>query len=261
MTDTFTDKHAALCLWLTTRTTDVRAELTELLTSVTHTPDSIQRVRDIMRDCHSLNQGFVQWSKSLPEHYQHTAVAWVTESERNDGDGVEAYQGRVDAFRDPWLTCVWNMMRCSKLELARMIARCAAFIHFPTDYRTTAEYSTVSTISTQVIVDLIASIPYQLGWFSERRNLLPHVASFACGDDGLPKSLSGCIAVWPLRYIQQQDFSTPSQREWATSQLRYIGSRLGVRYADAASQVRGCCCLDHTKKAKSRVELLTQCCF
>lgn len=238
MTDTFTDKYAALCLWLTVQTTNVRSELSEFLKSATITPDNWHSVEVIMGKCRHLDQGFVQWSRNLPEYYQRVEITWVTKNDNRDKDGIDAFPGRIDAFGDPWLACIWNMMRCSRLELAGLMARCSAFIHYPTDYRTTAEYSSISNIGTQATADLIASIPYQLGWFSKRRELLQPTGSFVCGDNGVPKALSACIAVWPLMYIRQQDFSSDMQRTWATNQLVYIGLRLGVRYATAAAQVR-----------------------
>lgn len=242
MSDTFTDRFAALCLWLTLQTTDIRSKLNSILASSKIDAYNIQLVSDIARKCQDLDQGFVRWSQSLPNHYKYSTAAWVTKDEVGGSHGVQAFPGRVDVFPDQWIACIWNTMRCTRLELACLMSRCIAFIHSPVDYRSVLEYTNVSKQSCAVIKDLIASIPYQLGWSPDKPQLLgrTQTTSFLlCGGvDGGVMGLSAFIAIWPLVFIQQQDHSTQLQRDWAKGQLEYIGRTVGVGFATSVSRVR-----------------------
>ncbi|CEJ95190.1 hypothetical protein VHEMI10687 [[Torrubiella] hemipterigena] len=87
-----------------------------------------------------------------------------------------------------------------------------------------------------MIFDIIASIPYYLGWnpSNGRATLFPQykLSSFACGDEQAAKCLGGYLATWPLTCILAQDYTTDSQRAWVKDRLHYISNDLGVRYAD-----------------------------
>lgn len=90
------------------------------------------------------------------------------------------------------------------------------------------------------ITDIIASVPYQLGWFSTRKHLFHQqesLVAFACGDEDNSKSLAGYFLTWPLACIQGQDCMTDNQRTWAKGRLTYIGRELGVSYALMLTQV------------------------
>lgn len=90
------------------------------------------------------------------------------------------------------------------------------------------------------ITDIIASVPYQLGWFSTRKHLFHQqesLVAFACGDEDNSKSLAGYFLTWPLACIQGQDYMTDNQRTWAKGRLTYIGRELGVSYALMLTQV------------------------
>lgn len=151
---------------------------------------------------------------------------------------ADVYPGQVDAYQDLWVTSVWNMMQCSRIILASIIVRCAAWTSSPMDYRMTPEYATAARTCAETITDIIASAPYQLGWFSKRRDLLEraNVSTFGCGEDS-QKMLGGYFMTWPLACIYGQDYITDSQRLWVQGRLEYIGTQLGIRYAHMLTEL------------------------
>lgn len=181
----------------------------------------------------------LQWSKNIPENYQGKPVTWVNDVPDGDYSKAEVFPGRVDAFQDLWVTTIWVTMRCARLVIASIIVRSAAWVCAPMDYRTTSEYATWANTCTGIISDLCAAIPYQLGWFKSRQELLERsdLTGYGCGDDGVAKGLSGYFVTWPLSCIITQDYSTASQRQWAKGRLEHIASDLGVGYAKMLTHV------------------------
>ncbi len=155
---------------------------------------------------------------------------------------AEVFPGRVDVYPDFMIAQAWNMARAARLILASINIRLTAWICSPVDYRTTPEYATSKRICEGIISDMIASIPYHLGWHSRRRELFddPELSGFACGQEGSAKILSAHFAAWPLACMHTNDITGDDQREWCKGRLRYIAEDLGLKYAQilADSQVR-----------------------
>lgn len=224
---------------LTLQISELKTEANKLLVSLHHSPQNVAKIMQVMRKCQIKDQELLQWSDNIPDSYQGKTVAWVNDLPDGDYSKAEVYPGRVDAFQDLWVTTVWVQMRCSRLVLASIIVRAAAWVCSPIDYRTTSEYAIWSYICTNIISDLCAAIPYQLGWFKSRQDLLERsdLTSYGCGNEADAKGLSGYFVTWPLSCIITQDYSTAGQREWAKGRLDHIASELGVRYAKMLTHV------------------------
>ncbi|KAL8341318.1 hypothetical protein RB598_003319 [Gaeumannomyces tritici] len=153
---------------------------------------------------------------------------------------AEVFPGRVDMYPDFWIASVTNMCRTSRLIMASIIVRCAAWVCSPVDYRTTPEYATAARTSVDVITDIIASVPYHLGWHLSRKDVIARhdLSGFACGSDEVVKGLSGYFLTWPLTCVHSQDYTTDAQRAWVCGRLKYIGNELGVRYALMLSELQ-----------------------
>lgn len=238
--DAVLDKHAAECQRLNIRTGQLRAEVNRLMTTTPRCPETIEVMLEMMRKCQTVDQACVSWAKGLPTDLQFKTVAWEDHVLQGDYSKAEVYPGRVDAYPDLWACSIWSMQRCSRIILASIIVRCAAWVCSPVDYRTTPEYATAARTCIDTITDIIASVPYQLGWFNNRKHLLEpfHLSAFGCGDEDVPKGLPGYFLTWPLSCVHGQDYASDSQRAWVRGRLEYIGNRLGVRYADLLAQVR-----------------------
>ncbi|TQV98290.1 negative acting factor [Cordyceps javanica] len=237
--DAVKDPFATDLQRITLQISELKTEANKLLVSVYHSPENVKIVMNVVRKCQIMDQELQQWSQNIPENYKGKPVTWVNGVSDGDYSKAEVFPGRIDAFQDLWVTTVWVTMRCSRLVLASLIVRAVAWVYSPIDYRTTPEYTTWSNICAGIITDLCAAIPYQLGWFKSRQELLERtdLTSYCCGDEAVAKGLSGYFVTWPLSCIITQDYSTAGQRAWAKGRLEYIASDLGVGYAKMLTHV------------------------
>lgn len=239
ITDSYKNRHGAECQRLNIRTAELRAESNRLMASLARSPENIELLLDLIRRCQTLDQQHVAWANQLPEYFHYKAVAWEDNVPSGNYGAAEVFPGRIDAYQDLWVVSVWNLMRCSRIILASLIVRCAAWVCAPVDYRTTPEYATAARTCVDTITDIISSVPYQLGWFSSRRELLEraNLSAFGCGEEDALKGLPGYFLTWPLTCVQGQDYTTDAQRAWVKGRLEFIGNHLGVRYANVLKQV------------------------
>ena len=224
---------------LSSRTSQLRGEANRLLASVGRTAEDDEVTKAMVAQCQALDKEIADWLQSLPESFRWRTLAWEDYNPKCDYARAEAYPGRIDAYGDLWVVNLWNVMRCMRIVLASLIVRLTAWTISPADYRTTPEYATCARVCVEAIADIIASVPYQLGWFSKHEGLCERaqLSGFACGEDGGEKGLAGYFLLWPLTCIQGQDYLTDSQRAWVKGRLKCIGSRIGVRYGNLLSQV------------------------
>ncbi|EWZ01654.1 hypothetical protein FOCG_06479 [Fusarium oxysporum f. sp. radicis-lycopersici 26381] len=239
ITDSYKNRYGAECQRLNIRTAELRAESNRLMASLARSPENIELLLDIIRRCQTLDQQHVAWANQLPEYFHYKAVAWEDNVPSGNYGMAEVFPGRIDAYQDLWVVSVWNLMRCSRIILASLIVRCAAWVCAPVDYRTTPEYATAARTCVDTITDIISSVPYQLGWFSSRRELLEraNLSAFGCGEEDALKGLPGYFLTWPLTCVQGQDYTTDAQRAWVKGRLEFIGNHLGVRYANVLKQL------------------------
>ncbi|RDA82853.1 hypothetical protein CP532_0951 [Ophiocordyceps camponoti-leonardi (nom. inval.)] len=239
MNDTVRDEHASECQRLNIIIGEIRAEANRLLTTSTRSSDQVDQVIAMIKRCQAHDQTCAGWADDLPDCFRWKTVAWEDKVPDGDYARADVYPGRVDAYQDLWISSIWNMMRCSRIVLASIIVRCAAWISAPVDYRTTPEYAVAARVCVDTITDIIASIPYQLGWFARRRHLLEraNMSAFGCGEEDAQKGLGGYFVTWPLACVHGQDYTTDSQRAWVQGRLEFIGSHLGVRYAHILTEL------------------------
>jgi hypothetical protein len=239
LADAVKDEAAAGCQRINLRTAELRAEVTCIMTSVTRTPENVEIMLAMMRKAQSLDAECVAWTKCLPDQWQYKTLCWEDNVPGGDFANAEVFPGRVDVYNDFWIAAVWNMIRTARLILQSIVVRCAAWVCAPVDYRTTPEYATAARVCGEMITDILASVPYHLGWHAKRRHLFDskELSGFACGEEDCLKGLAGYFLTWPLACVNGQDYVSDRQRLWVVGRLRYIGDELGIRYAHILSQV------------------------
>ncbi|KAG6057237.1 hypothetical protein E4U17_001532 [Claviceps sp. LM77 group G4] len=237
--DAVRDRHASECQRLCIKVSELRAEANRLLSTLPRSPDNMELIIDVIRRCQEQDQACASWCKDLPDYFQCKTATWEDNVPHGDYTKAEVYPGRVDVYNDTWVATVWNMLRCGRIILNSVIVRCAAWVCAPVDYRTTPEYANAARTTVDIVTDIISSVPYQLGWFCKRKDLLEraNLSTFACGEDDSSKGLSGYFMTWPLAFIHSLDYLTDSQRIWVRGRLQYIGTHLGVRYALLLTQL------------------------
>lgn len=239
MSDAVKSAAAASCQSINIKAGELRAEVTKLMTTLARTPENIELMLALIRRAQLIDQEAVMWLKDLPPGWRHKTVAWEDNVPGGDYSKAEVFPGRVDMYPDFWIASVTNMCRTSRLIMASIIVRCAAWVCSPVDYRTTPEYATAARTCVDVMTDIIASVPYHLGWHLTRKDIIARhdLSGFACGSEEVVKGLSGYFLTWPLACVHSQDYATDAQRAWVCGRLKYIGNELGVRYALMLSEV------------------------
>lgn len=240
ISDTVKVESAAESQRINLKTSELRADATRLMTEVARTPETIELMLALIRRAQTVDQESVRWMRSVPASWGYRSVAWEDSVPGGDFGRAEVFPGRVDVYGDYYIAGAWNMLRVNRLILASVIVRCAAWVCAPVDYRTTPEYATAARTCVDMIADIIASVPYHLGWHlrPERRHLLQRqLSGFACGEEDSLKGLAGYFLTWPLGCVAGQDYTTDSQRAWVQGRLRYIADELGVKYARIICQV------------------------
>ncbi|KAI0845340.1 hypothetical protein F5Y00DRAFT_246362 [Daldinia vernicosa] len=245
--DAVRNETAASCHRLMIKLGECRAEVTRLMNSMARTPDNMEIMMDMLRRIQTVDQEVVAWMRNVPEDWRFRTVTWEDRVPDGDYSKAEVFPGRVDVYQDFYITSVWNTSRTARLVLASLVVRCAAWICSPVDYRTTPEYATAARTCVETITDIIASVPYQLGWrpskaTSRHQHQQQHQHQqknrFVCGEENSPKALAGYFLTWPLICLHSQDYTTDAQRAWIHGRLRFIGDELGVKYAHVLRQLQ-----------------------
>lgn len=228
---------------LTADTGQLKAEADELLSSISDNLTKRYQLEHLSEKVKLLDQEIATSLQRMPKDFHWKSVSWQERVERH-GEGAEfefqAFPGPIDMYPDLWIANLWNVMRSMRLVLSSIELRCVATIISPQDYRTTIQYNDAVKIRTKLIDSVISSVPYHFGWIQKYSNFNypAEMATFECGEDSADKVLGGYFLLYPLARILNEDCISDTQREWVRHQLRYIGDRLGIRYAKALSQVR-----------------------
>ncbi|KAI1207417.1 uncharacterized protein F4807DRAFT_177265 [Annulohypoxylon truncatum] len=169
--DAVRDGTAAKCHRLMIKTGELRAEVTRLMNSMSRTPRNIEVMLEMIRRLQAMDQEVVSWMRGVPPSWRYRTVAWE-DSVPSGGDyaRAEVFPGRIDMYRDFYIASVWNTGRTARLVLMSLVVRCAAWACSPVDYRTTREYATAARTCVDTITDVIASVPYHLGWHLKEGN-------------------------------------------------------------------------------------------
>ncbi|RYP69795.1 hypothetical protein DL771_005904 [Monosporascus sp. 5C6A] len=238
--DAVKNPQASECQRVCIKTSELRGEVERLMTVLQRTPENIEIILDVIRRCQTVDQEAVSWMDNLPEHWRYKTVAWENHVPNGDYSKAEVFPGRVDVYADIYIASVWNLARTARMILHTMIVRCAAWVCAPVDYRTTPEYATAVRTCVELSTDIIACVPYHLGWHLKRGDAVQRaqLGGFACGEEDGTKALAGYFLAWPLIGVSSQDYTTDAQRAWISGRLRHIGDELGVKYATALSEVK-----------------------
>lgn len=223
------------------RVTELRADVNRAMMLMPRTPENATKIQDLMNRAEVIEAGFQEWLANIPEDMAYKTVAWMDAVPGQDPSQSEIFPGKVDMYTDLTMGAQWNMYRVSRLFLSGIVIRCAAWQCAPVDYRTTPEYASASRLGVDMINDMVASIPFHLGWIGESGQFRTDAhTGFACGEDGngTAKVLGAYLMVWPLFTALCSDFTTDAQRKYITGRLNFMADSLGLSQAAVLSNVR-----------------------
>lgn len=235
---------------------DLRAEVTRLMSVLTRNNDGLDIMLEMLRKCQDMDRRIATWLERLEDEYQPQPLYWEDDWTSNlllgtgqQDQGAQAllkhapvFPGRVDVYRDLITACLWNGQRSTRIILASLIIRVAAWICSPADHRNTPEYATAMGTMKTAIAGIISSVPFMLGTFTSQPGMnqsqqAVSAGQFLCGADQQAKMVGGLMVSWPLSTVRTCDFTTDEQRLWAVGRLNHISNDLGIRYADALAGV------------------------
>lgn len=236
------DEYGHKVTQLHLKAVDLRAEINDLMTVLVRTPETQEKVTELMFRAQDLDNLYADFVANVPDEWKYETVAWEDTVSSSNLEQAEVCPGKVDLYSDMFVIAVWNNLRTTRLLLGGMIVRCAAWLCHPVDYRTTPEYACASRVGADMITDICASIPFALGWKMARNGELLGIGMsgrYACGDNGHDsrKGLGGIMAIWPLFSASCSDFATDTQRKWIHGRLKYISEVMGVDQAKTFAHV------------------------
>jgi hypothetical protein len=241
ITDAPKDEIAQNVTRLNLRTAELRAEVNNVMTTTPHNAENLEKVLAVMRKVQAIDKEHEDWAKYLPEEWKPKTVGWLDSIGNTDLTDAPIYPGKIDVYTDVWQACVWNLWRVSRLLVAGLIIRCVAWISAPVDYRTTPEYAKAARVGFEMISDIIAAIPFHLGWTynEDMGQVVPgDLSGFACGENlSNGRALGGFFTIWPLFSANCSDFATDAQRKWITGRMRFIADSMGINQSAVLSSV------------------------
>ncbi|KAA8628587.1 hypothetical protein SMACR_08912 [Sordaria macrospora] len=227
------------------RVSELRAEASALLASITRTVEDIELMHQLAHRVRFLDQEIASWLLALPPNLRFKTLCWLSPkavglSPRRPYSELEVFPGRVDMYPDFVTASIWNTARTVRLVLASLNIRMVAWLSAPADYRTTAEYATSKAICEGNIADVLASVPYHLGWHTKKEGLFDNDtdrSGFACGYEDTIKALPAWFLIWALTCVKNHDMATDDQRVWVKGRLRFIADYVGLKYANIVNDV------------------------
>jgi len=228
MSDSSTDEVGLFFMKFSLRLAELRCEINEALETYPRTPDGFRNVLSLMRRLQAMEQEYLIWEAQVPDDMMPRTVAWVDNIPGGDISKAEVCPGKVDVYSDMWLANMWNYLRLTRLLISGAIVRCAAWMCSPVDYRTTPEYAQSARLSVDIVTDIIASVPYQLGWSLDGRTDPESKNSMALG---------GVFSMFHLFSAGNMDYISDAQRKWVKGRLIYIATTYGINQARSLSTV------------------------
>ena len=242
MPDLAKDDIGVFTIKLNLQVAELRHEINVALATYSRTPENFQNVLNLMKRAQAMEQEYQAWNESLPAEWRPRTVAWVDQIPGGEIAKADVCPGKVDMYDDVWLANTWNHSRVARLFVSGSIVRCAAWICSPVDYRTTPEYAQSVRLCVDLVTDIIASIPYHLGWRVSSNGSLttPNDCMSGSGSSekfSSPKALGGFFCLWPLFAVCNSDYSSDSQRNWAKGRLVWIADNLAMKHAKILGSV------------------------
>lgn len=152
------------------------------------------------------------------------------------------YPGKADVYEDIEVATTWNISRGARLIVCCIWIRCVAFVNYPDDYRVTHQYAKAWRRGSELIGDIIASVPYFCGWqYTDgfEGDYDDHLTKFAKLDyfTAPGKGICGMMLMWPLVMSSVSDYASVGQRKWLGGRLELIPKRMGFNNRVTLSNV------------------------
>ncbi|KAL4805617.1 hypothetical protein BDV18DRAFT_141390 [Aspergillus unguis] len=182
---------------------------------------TIDEIEGILSDARNIDEQFVAWTQSLPEHWYPAPATVVPQSVRDAG----VYDNRCDCYTDIWIAGTWNNYRTFRLSVQSIIYRCLALL--PHTYQTGHEMDLTTNTIHGLAADICASVPYYLGSQTSLVRITDMRVNYPSADSkGVSRQQTQLIGGWILRPALETLCSVdnlPGELlEWAKGQLARV---------------------------------------
>lgn len=226
------------------KTCELRVEASRLLAGGRRDEDH-EHVVEMSQRVQALDYEIAAWLVNMPPELRFRTVCWINNDYTDTTTGTahdpeEVFPGRIDVYPDYVTAAVWNVARVTRMILASISIRICAWLSWPVEYCTTAEYTTLRAICEGNISEIIASVPYHLGWHKKQKHMLEHnpqLSGFVCGEEVPLKVLPAFLLIWSLVCLKTHDTTSDDQRAWAEGRLAFIGESVGIKYAHVLNEL------------------------
>ncbi|KAL2831103.1 hypothetical protein BDW59DRAFT_6891 [Aspergillus cavernicola] len=181
----------------------------------------LNEVEGVLSEAHQIDDQLVDWTHTLPKHWDPMPAVFIPQSVRNAG----VYQNRSDCYTDFWIAETWNSYRISRLVIQNVIYRCMNMLASGSD---DAE-STMVTIHT-LATDICASVPFYLGSQNEPAQINVGKIEYPMAAPGRVNAshqqtaplLGGWIIMYTLESLCLIDNLLEEQVDWAKAQVQRV---------------------------------------
>jgi hypothetical protein len=228
------EKYALLNLHLA----QLRADNNKITRLSPQGPNNTDIVVEFLKRAEELEKQYREWYEGEASAWGPTTAAWVDRDGASDLATAEAFPGRVELYTDLIAAYRYNIARSSQILIWTSILRAVAWLGNPDDYRLTSKYLSARRRCADLIEDIIASIPYFLGWKGSPNGDFGGAAQSACGTTGRLMGVSSLYISWPMFVAANSDFATANQRTFVKGRLLHIAENMGINQAYQLIKVR-----------------------
>jgi len=206
------------------KTALLKAEAVTILTPVSKTTQTADRVLQLYAKCKELVTKLGRWLRSSPPQWQATVVSSAG-GHTHDASGPPV--GSIITFPSIWVAGARMNCSASRILLLGIMVRCLRWMSdSPWGSADTSEYTETVETGEEEVRTIIMSVPYFLNWTEEG------TTAFPCVNSTTPKSLAGLTCLWPLAIASFSEFITLDQREYLRHRLWGFYEATGSRHAE-----------------------------
>jgi hypothetical protein len=180
--------------------------------------------RKVIASALEMDNELAVWAATCSSAYRYETVTIEDKSE-------DLYFNCYHVYSSISVATVWNDYRVIRILVNELLLRHSRKImeeglkSIETENLSSFHYRLVqnsASITVQLAGDICSSVPFYLG-FSPKNSKAPKRKHF-------PKTITGCLLVWPLYIATRTEFG-PEIREWAVSRLKRIAEDMGIKQA------------------------------
>ena len=202
-------------------------------------PVDAEQIQSILARATAVDARFVEWNHNLAKSWHYWVVGIAADFDRPHMPGSSRfYPGPVHAYVNAHVSWMLNCYRQLRIYMNAAAIRCLKWLIPDGDigFDTTSVFGPQVQVIQQMIDDVCASTPYQLGYVKDPP---PNGVSFAEEmPNYVPQGRGAYFSLIPLFSSSLMECISDTQRSWIQGRLRAIAKINGVRMGNLLAQAR-----------------------